>query len=44
MQINVSYDSSAANAPAGFKVDVQYAVSVLEAAFTNNVTLNIDVG
>src|SRR5262249_32136645 len=44
MQINITYDSSADSAPAAFKADVQYAVNFLEAAFTNNVTLNIDVG
>jgi hypothetical protein len=44
MQINVTYDSSVDDAPAAFKVDVQYAVSVLDVAFSNNVTLNIHVG
>jgi hypothetical protein len=44
MQIIVTYDSSAASAPAAFKTDVQIAVNFLEAAFTNNVTLNINVG
>lgn len=44
MQINVNYDSSVDDAPAAFKVDVQYAVNVLDAAFSNNVTLNIHVG
>src|SRR5450755_1388680 len=44
MQIIVTYDSSADSAPAAFKTDVQYAVNFLEAAFTNNVTLNINVG
>jgi hypothetical protein len=44
MQINVTYDSSADSAPAAFKTDVQYAVNFLDAAFSNNVTLNIDVG
>jgi hypothetical protein len=44
MQIIVTYDSSAASAPAAFAADVQIAVNFLEAAFTNNVTLNINVG
>src|ERR1700722_7659989 len=44
MQIIVPYDSSADSAPAAFKTDVQVAVNFLEAAFTNNVTLNINVG
>jgi hypothetical protein len=44
MQIIVTYDSSADSAPAAFKTDVQVAVNFLEAAFTNNVTLNINVG
>jgi nucleoside-diphosphate-sugar epimerase len=43
MQINVSYDSSVDDAPAAFKIDVQYAVNLLDAAFSNNVTLNIHV-
>jgi len=44
MHINVSYDSTVDAAPAAFKVDVQYAVTVLDAAFSNDVTLNIHVG
>jgi hypothetical protein len=44
MQINVTYDSSVSAAPAAFKTAVNYAVGVLDAAFTNNVTLNINVG
>src|ERR1700760_4834009 len=44
MQINVTYDSSVDAAPAAFKTDVQYAVNFLDAAFSNNVTLNINVG
>jgi hypothetical protein len=35
MRINISYDSSVASAPAGFKAAVEYAVSVPDAAFTN---------
>ena len=44
MQINIHYDASVSSAPAAFKTAVNYAVSVLDAAFTNNVTLNIKVG
>jgi hypothetical protein len=44
MQIHISCDSSVASAPAGFKTAVEYVVGVLDAAFTNNVTINIDVG
>jgi hypothetical protein len=44
MQIIISYDSSVDNAPAGFKPAVEYAVNVLDAAFTNDVTINISVG
>lgn len=44
MQINVTFDASVNSAPAAFKTDVNYAVSVLDAAFTNNVTVNIKVG
>jgi hypothetical protein len=44
MQINVSYDSSVASAPAAFKTDVAYVVKLLDAAFSNNVTLNIHIG
>jgi hypothetical protein len=44
MQINITYDSSVSAAPAAFKTAINYAVGVLDAAFTNNVTLNINVG
>ena len=44
MQINVSYDSSVASAPAAFKTDVAYVVKLLDATFSNNVTLNIHIG
>ena len=44
MQINISYDSSVDNAPVGFKPAVEYVVGVLDAAFTNDVTINISVG
>src|ERR1700722_11333143 len=44
MQINVTFDSSVSAAPAGFTSAINYVVNILDAAFTNNVTLNIDVG
>ena len=44
MIINITYDSSAAAAPAGFKTEVAAAVSYLDSLFTNNVTVNIAVG
>lgn len=44
LQINIVYDSSANSAPAAFKTAVAYVVNLLDAAFTNNVTLNIHVG
>ncbi len=42
--INITYDSSVTAAPAGFKTAVAAAVSYLQAEFTNNLTLNINVG
>jgi hypothetical protein len=44
MQINVSFDSSVANAPAGFVAAVNYVVNYYDTLFTNNVTINLDVG
>lgn len=44
MQIDVSYDSSVSNAPAGFVAAVNYVVNTFDGLFTNNVTINIDVG
>ena len=44
MQIKITYDASVSSAPAAFKTDVAYVVAVLDAAFTNNVTINIKVG
>jgi hypothetical protein len=43
-QINVSWDPSVSIAPAGFQDAVNNAVSQLESLFTNNVTININVG
>ena len=42
--INVTYDSSVAAAPAGFKTAVAAAVSYLESEFTNATTLNLTIG
>jgi VCBS repeat-containing protein len=42
--INVVYDSSVANAPAGFKAAVAQVVSFYESHFSDPVTVTIDVG
>ena len=42
--INITYDSSVANAPAGFEAVVASVVQFYESEFTNPITLNIDVG
>ncbi|MGO8912843.1 MAG: NF038122 family metalloprotease, partial [Bradyrhizobium sp.] len=44
MQINVTFDSSVANAPTGFVAAINYVVSYYDSLFTNNVTINLDVG
>ena len=44
MQINVTYDASVANAPAGFKDCVAAACAFFDATFTAPVTINIGVG
>lgn len=44
MQINFTFDASVNSAPADFKSAINYAVGVLDAAFTNNVTVNIRIG
>jgi len=44
MQINIIYDLSVANAPAGFKTGVMDAVAYLEKEFTNPITITIAVG
>ena len=44
MQINVTYDSSVANAPAGFKDCVAAACAFFDSTFTAPVIVNIDVG
>ena len=43
MQINVTFDSSVSQAPAGFIPAVNYVVNYFDSLFTNNVTINIDV-
>jgi VCBS repeat-containing protein len=42
--INVVYDASVSNAPAGFTADVQSVVNYFESHFSNPVTITIDVG
>jgi VCBS repeat-containing protein len=42
--INIVYDASVANAPAGFTADVQSVVNYFESHFSNPVTITIDVG
>jgi hypothetical protein len=44
MNINVTYDASCNNAPAGFKACVQAAVNYYDTTFTSPITINIDVG
>src|ERR1700733_11831893 len=44
MQINVIYDQSAGSLPAGFVAAVNYVVNYFDTTFTNNVTVNIDLG
>lgn len=44
MNINITFDASAANAPPGFEADVNYVASLFETLFTNPVAINIDVG
>jgi hypothetical protein len=42
--INITYDSSVNNAPAGFEAVVASVVQFYESEITNPITLNIDVG
>jgi hypothetical protein len=44
LTINIIWDTSVANAPAGFKSVVESVVQFYESEFSNPVTLNIDVG
>ena len=44
MIIDITYDSSVANAPAGYKLAVQAAVTFFEKTFSTPITVNITVG
>src|SRR5439155_14719147 len=45
MQLNVTYDANTlATAPAGFFSAVNYVVALFDAIFTNNASINIEVG
>ena len=44
MNIQLTYDSSVANAPSGFTAALAYVVNFLDSTFNNPVTINIDVG
>ena len=44
MQINVTYDQSISSLPTGFVTAVNYVVNYFDGLFTNNCTINIDVG
>jgi len=42
--ININWDASCANAPAGFQAGVESVVSYFESHFSNPITITIDVG
>ncbi len=44
MQIDVTYDQTVSSLPAGFVTAINYVVNYYDTLFTNNVTINIDVG
>lgn len=44
MDINLEFDSSVQNAPAGFTTAVQYAASYFDTLLTDPITVNISVG
>src|SRR6266478_748607 len=45
MQLNVTYDAvTLATAPSAFFSAVNYVVTLFDATFTNNATVNIEVG
>ena len=44
MQIDISWDSSAAGAPSGFKSGIVYAVNLLQSVFTNSGTVLVNAG
>src|SRR5450631_3406249 len=44
MQINVTWDQSVGSLPTGFVSAVNYVVNYFDSLFTNNATININVG
>jgi hypothetical protein len=44
VQINLSYDTQAQGAPQSFRDGIQAAANIIDAAFTDNITVNIVVG
>jgi hypothetical protein len=44
MFINLMFDSSVSGAPQGFTTEIQQAADMLDAAFRDNITVNIKVG
>jgi serralysin len=44
LHINLVWDASVSSAPAGFVTAVQTAASMLEAAYSDNITVNLSVG
>jgi autotransporter passenger strand-loop-strand repeat protein len=44
VNINVTYDSSVASAPAAFTTAITYVVNLFDSLFANPVSVNIDVG
>jgi serralysin len=43
LKINLEFDGAAQAAPATFRAAIQHAASILDAAFSNPVTINIQV-
>lgn len=44
MQLNITFDQDLSYLPAGFVNDVEYVANLFDSLFTNNVTINFDVG
>src|ERR1051325_6889372 len=45
MNLNISYDANTlGNAPSAFFTDVNYVVNLFDTTFTNNATVNIEIG
>src|SRR5580704_8036201 len=44
MQIDITWDASTSRAPAAFTAAINYVVQFFDQEFTNNITVNIDVG